>query len=151
MTTIQISVRLDTRVIGALDAIASWANLSAGGVANASRSSVAASLITQHALGHPAVGKPEAPKGWEVMEWEWPRPPVAGPLPPVAEKLTDGERLRRALGSMAPGSLDRELGMGKGTTRNCLRGGVPIASAGKGKLLAWVVAQEADAAARARV
>ena len=49
-------------------------------------------------------------------------------------------RLKFALDSvkMTPGEFDRLVGVGKGTTRNALKGVVDVASAGGGKLLAGV-------------
>ena len=67
--------------------------------------------------------------------------PAFGPSPAMDEAA----RLRRALGSMAPGTLDRQLGIGRGTTRRALLGGLPLDKAGGGKVLAWVEAYEARA------
>jgi hypothetical protein len=59
--------------------------------------------------------------------------------------MDEAARLRRALGSMAPGTLDGQLGIGRGTTRRALLGGVPLDKAGGGMVLAWVEAYEARA------
>lgn len=59
---------------------------------------------------------------------------LAGAPPPPSDK----RRLAAALGSTTFSAADKLAGVAKGTTRNCLRGAVPLATAGGGKLLAWV-------------
>ena len=136
MATIQIMIRVSQEVAGACDAIAAWANLTAPG-ASATRASVATTLASRAALEHPAVRE------------GGPRPPAEEPCPPVEvtrrPEPSDVERLRRAMGDLSPGTLDRTLGVAKGTCRNARAGGVSLAAAGGGKVLAWVETYEARA------
>ena len=131
MATTPIQLRVSNETAAYLDKRAEQARAPG---ARATRASIAAAILDRAARLDLAVGTFD-----DVEVREAPAPLRA--LPPQAtppSKHSDGERLRWAMGDIPPGTLDKAAGVAKGTVRNCLAGGVPLASAGGGKLLAWV-------------
>ena len=143
MATTNVQLRLKPSTIDYLDRMAAQACASVPG-ASATRASVAAALLDRAA----DAANEAADKIIEAMPdpdpHVWPQPSVPPGFPPPTP-LSDVERLRRAMGDLSPGTLDRTLGVAKGTCRNARAGGVSLAAAGGGKVLAWVEAYEARA------
>ena len=83
------------------------------------------------------IGRRFAPSGKAMA------PVFCGPAP-----LSDVDRLRRAMGDIPAGTVEKLADpaspLPKGTVRNVMRG-TPLAKAANGKLLAWVEAFEAKA------
>ena len=150
-----LQIRVPDDVIARLDGEAERIRSTVPG-SKATRSSVAAYLLDAGsrsypltplgtvAHGDPHTGTPAAPYPGRPRDGA---PPVL-PAPPgqTAVEQTDRARLLRALGSMAPGTLDRQLKIGKGTTLHVVKGSLSLAAAAKGRLLAWVVEVELRAA-----
>ena len=80
---------------------------------------------------------------------ETPPPKPAAPVAPkrgaTPAASSHDPRLTAVMGSLSMAAVDRAAGVAGGTTRSVLRGACPLASAGGGKLLAWVEAQESAA------
>lgn len=125
-----LSLRISPELRSNLDVIVSATNAAQGGMGNANRTSVATALLMRAVAAHPAVGSTL---------------PLPVPEVEVPPSSADIRRLRAVMGALSPGATDRAAKVSKGTVRNCMGGGVSLASAGGGALLAWVVAQEVEA------
>lgn len=91
--------------------------------------------IMRDALHHRAEGFRRATPGLGPPA----TPAVAAVRAAIAD---DGERLRLAVAGRPLNEVEREIGVGKGVVRNCLRGLVSLEKAGGGKVLEWVEATE---------
>jgi hypothetical protein len=124
VSTTPVQLRLEGDVIAILDRLAAEACARTPG-ASATRASVGAALLSRAAV------EADKPDPFAAM-----CAAVGTKAPPT--EVTDKERLRVALGEESQRAAERRIGVPKGTMHSVLHRGAPLATAGGGKLLAWV-------------